>query len=97
MAVVKIETPRLIVTYAISLFWGIYVCIKTLWQILKNGPSSYFHLKDRSKRPKILDNGDLGTHAFVKLSQVISVFFPFQFSLFYTHFENMALNNKELN
>ena len=74
MAVVKVETSRLIVTYVISLFWGVYEFIKALWQIIRKGPSTYFHMKDRSRRPQILDNPDLGTHAFVKLSQVKSSF-----------------------
>ena len=74
MAVVKVETSRLIVTYVISLFWGIYEFIKALWQIIRKGPSTYFHMKYRSRRPQILDNPDLGTHAFVKLSQVRSSF-----------------------
>ena len=74
MAVVKVETSRLIVTYVISLFWGVYEFIKALWQIIRKGPSIYFYMKDRSRRPQILDNPDLGTHAFVKLSQVKIVF-----------------------
>ena len=67
MTVVRVGATTLIATYVISLFWGIAMCFKALWLIMK-GPCSYFHTKDRSERPQILDNPDFGTGTtFVKL------------------------------
>ena len=72
MAPKPAPTLQLIFTYLIALFWGTYVLLRSLWEIIKKGPSKFFYIKDRPDRPQVLDNPDLGTHAFVKLSQVIS-------------------------
>ena len=72
MAPTKFPTIQLIFTYLIALFWGTYVLLRSLWEIIKKGPSKFFYIKDRSDRPQVLDNPDLGTHAFVKLSQVFN-------------------------
>ena len=61
---------QLTFTCLIALFWTVYVFVASLWEILKKGPSRYFHVKDRSQTPQVLDNPEYGTHVFVKLSKV---------------------------